>query len=65
MKREIRKLVLLGITYKYKRALQSKGTRGWGKPYLGEAEGPINICKLLVLFHSFASGSGTACYETL
>ena len=51
MKREIRKLVLLGITYKYKRALQSKGTRGWGKPYLGEAEGPINLCKLLVLFH--------------
>ena len=49
--REIGKLVLPGITYKYKRALQSKGTRGWGKPYLGEAEGPINLCKLLVLFH--------------
>ena len=51
MKRKIGKLVLPGITYKYKRALQSKGTRGWGKPYLGEAEGPINLCKLLVLFH--------------
>ena len=51
MKREIVKLVLPGITYKYKRALQSKGTRGWGKPYLGEAEVPFNICKVLVLFH--------------
>ena len=65
MKREIGKLVLPGITYKYKRALQSKGTRGWCKPYLGEAEVSINICKLLVLFDSFASGSGTACHETL
>ena len=65
MKREIGKLVLPSITYKYKRALQSKGTRSWCKPYLGEAEVPINICKLLVLFHSFASRSGTACHETI
>ena len=50
MKREIGKLVLPGITSKYKRALQSKGTRGWGKRYLGESEVLINICKLLVLF---------------
>ena len=56
----------VGVTgYWCYRALQSKGTRGWCKPYLGEAEVPINICKLLVLFHSFASWSGTACHETL
>ena len=56
MKREIGKLVLPGITYKYKRALQSKGTCGWGIPYLGEAEVPINICKLLVLFTDLLVG---------
>ena len=54
MKGEIGMLVLPGITSKYKRALQSKGTRGWGKPYLGEAAVLINICKLLVLFAWFA-----------
>ena len=32
MKCEIGKLVLPGITYKYKHALQGKGTRDWGKP---------------------------------
>ena len=63
--REIGKLVLPGITYKYKRALQRKGTRSWGKPYFGEAKVLINICKLLVLFDSFASGSGAACHKTL
>ena len=47
MKREIGKLVLPGITYKYKRASQGIGTRGWGKPYLGEAKVLINICKLV------------------
>ena len=51
MKRKIGKLVLPGITYKYKRALQSNETRSWGKSYLGEAKVPINICKLLVLSH--------------
>ena len=56
MKRKIGKFVLPSITYKYKRALQNKGTRGWGKPYFGEAEVPINICKLLVCFTDLLVG---------
>ena len=47
MKREIGKLVLPGITHKYKQASQDKGARGWGKPYLWEAKVLINICKLV------------------